>query len=66
MSTVVNAFGVEINYNEAESMMNGALRALMNIEREWDSEQEFFDAYAERHQQAFGGMWYLAGPNPQY
>ena len=66
MSTVTNAFGVEINYNEAERLMNGALRTEMNVEREWSSAQEFFDAYAERHQKTFGETWILSEVNPQY
>ena len=45
--TVINSYGVEINFDVAVSMMDDDIRE--QICGTVDTEQEFFDAYCEEH-----------------
>lgn len=64
MKTVVNEYGIEINYNIAVCMMDDDLREELHRKISPCSDQEFFDAYASAHLQRFGEEWEPAKLNP--
>lgn len=66
MSKVANEFGVEIDYNMAENLMDDELREQIAFEASCETEQEFFDEYAKRHKEKFDEEWELAKKNPVY
>lgn len=60
--TVINRYGVEINFDVAASMMDDEIRE--QICGTVDTEQEFFDAYCEAHEKKFGEIFEPAKSNP--
>lgn len=63
--TVINQYGKEIYYEAAVAIMDDDLREeLHNIG--YETEQEFFDAYCEAHEERFGAEFECAKPNPCY
>lgn len=63
---VKNEYGVNIDYEVAESLMDGDLREKVAYDISPCTDQEFFDAYAKAHQEKFGETWELAKENPCY
>lgn len=66
MEKVKNFWGVEIAYNVAENLMDDDLREEIHRDMAPCSAQEFFDEYAKRHEDKFGGEWELTKENPCY
>lgn len=63
--TVVNGYGVEINFDMAVNLMDDDLREKLHAELAPCSEQKFFDEYAERHAEKYGEEdWQPAQANP--
>lgn len=62
--TVVNQFGIEIDFEVAANMMDDELREELHAEG-IESNQEFFDRYAAAHMEKFGEEWELDKPSPQ-
>lgn len=60
--TVINSYGVEINFDVAVSMMDDEIRE--QICGTVDTEQDFFDAYCEAHAKKFGEIFEPAKRNP--
>ena len=63
--TVKNRYGVEIDMNVAIELMDDDLRERLHNEG-YDSEQEFFYAYCDAHEEKFEEEWELAKKNPVY
>ena len=64
--TVVNEYGVSIDYDVAVSFMDDDLREQIHGELAPCTDQEFFNEYAKRHEEKFGEAWELAKENPCY
>lgn len=64
--TVINEYGVQIDYEAAVNLMDDELREEIHMDIAPCTEQEFFDEYARRHEQKFGEPWELAKPNPVF
>ena len=64
--TVVNEYGVNIDYDFAVSMMDDDLREEIHGELAPCTDQRFFDEYVKRHEQKFNEVWELAKENPCY
>ena len=62
--TVVNQFGVEIDFEVAANLMDDEIREELHAEG-LESNQEFFDRYAIKHLQKYGEEWELDKPSPQ-
>jgi len=65
MSTVMNAYGVEIDFDAAVNLMDDEIREELYTDG-YETEQEFFDAYATTHEAKYGEEWELDKPNPVY
>ena len=65
-SVVVNAYGDEIRFNAAVSLMDDELREEVHTRLAPCSPQDFFDAYCVQYEKASGEPWFLNTPNPQY
>ena len=57
--TVINSYGIEFNYDVTVSYMDDELREYLHNEIAPCSDQEFFDKYAELHNEKFGEVWEL-------
>ena len=64
--TVINAYGVEINFDAAVALMDDDLREDLALDLAPCTNQAFFDRYAQAHEERFGEPWELAKPNPCY
>lgn len=64
--TVVNEYGVNIDYDLAVSFMDDDLREQIHGEFAPCTDQQFFDEYAKRHEQKFNEVWELTKENPCY
>lgn len=63
---VKNEYGVIIDFDVAVSLMYDCIREELHAELAPCTEQEFFNAYAEKHLEKFGEEWELAKKNPCY
>lgn len=63
---VVNAHGVNFDFDVAVSFMDDELREQIHNEIAPCKDQEFFDEYAKRHTKKFGEIWELSKKNPCY
>ena len=64
---VVNEYGIVIDYEVAENLMDNDLREKIAFEMDLPvSDQEFFDEYCKKHEQEFGEVWEFAKENPCY
>lgn len=63
---VINASGTEIDYEVAVMYMDDDIREELHIELAPCTEQEFFTAYEQAHERAFGDEWELSKSNPCY
>lgn len=64
--TVVNEYGVNIDYDLAVSFMDDDLREQIHGTLASCTDQEFFNEYVKRHEQKFNEVWELAKENPCY
>lgn len=64
--TVVNEYGVNIDYDLAVSFMDDDLREQIHGTLAPCTDQEFFYEYVKRHEQKFNEVWELAKENPCY
>lgn len=64
--TVVNEYGVNIDYDLAVSFMDDDLREQIHGTLAHCTDQEFFNEYVKRHEQKFNEVWELAKENPCY
>lgn len=64
--TVINEYGISVDYEAAENLMDGDLREKVAYDISPCTNQEFFDAYVKAHQKKFGETWELAKENPCY
>lgn len=62
---ITNQYGVTIDFEAAVNLMDDELREALHA-KGIDTEQEFFDAYAEAHEAKFGEEWELNKPHPTY
>ena len=58
-----NKYGILINFAEALDLMDKEVREELNIEISYCTEQEYFDAYTEAHQQKYSKDWEIAERN---
>ena len=65
-ATVKNFWNVEFDYEVAENFMNDDLLEELAAEIGDCTDQEFFDAYCEAHEERFGEEWELAKENPVF
>lgn len=65
MTTVINSYGITIDYNAAVALMDDDLREQLHADG-IDTEQAFFRAYAAAHLAKFGEVWELDTATPQY
>lgn len=63
---VKNEWGVTIDYEVAENLMDDELREKIAYELQLVSDQEFFDIYCQEHEKVFGEEWELAKKKPCY
>ena len=64
--TVVNEYGVTIDYEIAENLMDSDLREKIAYDLQLTSDQEFFNVYCKEHEKVFGEEWELSKANPCY
>lgn len=64
MKKIVNKYGVQVDYEAAVNMMDDEIREDLHLKFEGKSDQEFFDAYAEAHEEKFGEEFEFAKENP--
>lgn len=64
-NTVINDYGVEIDFVVAFDLMDEEIREDIHLESNY-TQQEFFDRYAEEHEKKYGEVWELAKANPCY
>lgn len=64
MTIVTNEHGVEIDYDAAVNFMDDDIREELHMDIAPCTEQEFFDAYCERHLERFGEVFEPAKENP--
>lgn len=64
--TVVNEYGVTIDYEIAENLMDSDLREKIAYDLQLTSDQEFFNIYCKEHEKVFGEEWELSKANPCY
>lgn len=65
MTTVINEYGVEVDFEVAVSMMDDEIREEVHFDIAPCTEQEFFDEYAKRHAEKYGESdWEPAQRNP--
>lgn len=64
--TVINQYGVEIDYEVAEGLMDDDLREFIAYNVWTESNQEFFDLYCTHHLNKFGCEFELNTATPQY
>ena len=64
--TVINANGIEINYEEAVELMDDELREQIADDIAPCTEQDFFTAYESAHAAKYGEEWELSKSNPCY
>ena len=64
MKTVINAYGTEVDYDAAVSLMDDELREEIAYDLAPCTDQEFFDEYVKRHAEKYGEEWELAKENP--
>lgn len=64
--TVVNEYGVPIDYEIAENLMDSDLREKIAYDLQLTSDQEFFNVYCKEHEKVFGEEWELSKANPCY
>ena len=65
MITVKNFYGVDFSFEVADMYMDDDLREELHAEG-FDTEQAFFDAYCEAHEERYGEGWELAKENPVF
>lgn len=65
-NTVMNGYGVELNFDAAVQMMDADIREELHGELAPCTEQEFFDAYCSVYEKRFGEPFFLDSPNPQW
>ena len=63
---VRNGSGVWVYGPAAVALMDDDIREELHASQEWDTEEDFFRAYAAAHGTKFGEPWELDGPNPCY
>ena len=64
--TVVNLNGHELNFEAACMMMDDDLREELALEGGFDTNQEWFTNYENRHIAKHGEMWELSKANPTW
>lgn len=64
--TVLNQYNVAIPYEVAEMCMDDDLREFISYNCDFESEQDFYNLYAEMHLRKFGEEWGLENAHPQY
>ena len=63
-ATVKNFWDIEFDADTAYNYMDDDIREQINAEIAPCTDQEFFDAYCEAHEERFGEEWELAKENP--
>ena len=65
MRKVINKHGVEVDFEFAVNMMDEEIREEIHNKLVPCTDQEFFDAYAEKHANVYGEVdWQPAQRNP--
>lgn len=63
---VINRNGSKVDYEVAVGMMDDEIRERLAIEMNGGTEQDFFTAYEEMHEEKFGKEWELSKRCPVY
>lgn len=66
MTKVKNFWDVEIDMDAAVNLMDDDLREDLINANNYETEQEFFEAYCEAHEAKYGDEFELAKENPVY
>ena len=66
MTTVISAYGHEIEYQAAVNIMDDEIRERLHGQCGLETEQAFYDAYAAAHLVEFGEEWELDSVNPTW
>ena len=61
---VTNMNGTDIYWNAAVELMDDEIRE--TLEGKYETEQEFFSAYEQAHEEKYGEEWELSKANPTY
>ena len=65
-STVINGYGVEIDFDAAVNLMNEDICEKLNTELAPCDNQTFFSAYCKAHEEKYGEEFELAKKNPVF
>lgn len=65
-NTVINGYGVEVDYKAAVELMADDIRERIHAELAPCTEQEFFAAYCKAHAAEYGEEFECAKRNPEY
>lgn len=65
MGKVLNKNGAAIDFEAAVELMDDGIRERLHGDG-YETEQEFFSAYEEVHEEEFGEEWELSKANPVY
>jgi len=63
---VINNHGVAIDFDAAVELMDDEIREALHDDMAPCTDQDFFDAYAQAHQDQYNEVWELAKPDPTY
>ena len=66
MSKVTNSNGTELDYDAAVILMDDDICTELNQLLAPCTDQEFFTAYEQAHQEKFGEAWELSKANPTW
>lgn len=65
MTIVINRAGTQIYFDAAVNFMDDEIREDLHSEG-YDTEQEFFSAYEDAHEEKYGEEWELSKENPTW
>lgn len=66
MKKVTNIYNVEIDFDVAIELMDDELREELHAKLTPCAEQDFFNAYAQAHEERYNEIWELNKENPIY
>lgn len=61
-----NGSGAWVYGPAAVALMDDDIREALHASQDWDTEEDFFRAYATAHLARYGEPWEIDGPNPCY
>lgn len=64
MGDVQNTNGTVVDFQAAVNLMDDEIREELHNSQDWNSEQDFFEAYEKAHAEKYGEEWELSKANP--